>query len=258
MQELCHLFCEKILDAKFIEEYGEKLIDDDDVYSDENLNFLNFYYIKLKKIIEKIMPQKGKILDVGCSRGYFLDVLDDWETYGIEMSKTSAQIAEKKHGEKIQTCFFENYPETESFFDVITFQDCLDHFINPIDAIQKSKRMLKEGGVLVIKVHNHGCLWAKISKEEFYAIIPPFHLQYFNTKSLAAHIEKEGFEIKKIKYIPHILQLKTVFYRFAMCDKKSLFYKIYEIFKKIPMIGNIPIYKNLKDIVTIVAVKTAQ
>ena len=38
--------------------------------------------------IEKIRPGKGKVLDVGCADGFFLNVANrDWEVAGVELSK---------------------------------------------------------------------------------------------------------------------------------------------------------------------------
>src|SRR3989344_6467949 len=38
--------------------------------------------------IEKLYPQQGKILDLGCATGFFLEVAKDrgWDPYGIDIS----------------------------------------------------------------------------------------------------------------------------------------------------------------------------
>lgn len=227
---------------------------DEFVYDEANVKFLDFYFHRLRTLIENEIPNKGKILDIGCSSGYFLDVMEGWQCFGNEISPMQAVLAKQKHGDNIQCCDFEDYISQEDFFDVITLQDCLDHFIDPVATIDKARKLLKKDGVLIVKVHNIGCLWAKLTKENFYAIIPPYHLQYFTTNSLCKMLTKFNFKISKKIYIPHLLKFKTVFYRLSKGSRQSFCYKIYKWLDKYS-IGNIPIYKNLHDIITIIAKK---
>ena len=54
---------------------------EDPTYADSNQRCLNYYYSKIKLYIEKQMPNKGKILDVGCSSGYFLNLMETSASY---------------------------------------------------------------------------------------------------------------------------------------------------------------------------------
>src|SRR5271165_1605906 len=47
----------------------------DESYDDTNLECLNYYYRKLGDLIRDYYPQPGRLLDVGCSRGWFLDAM---------------------------------------------------------------------------------------------------------------------------------------------------------------------------------------
>lgn len=57
----------------------------DETYDDTNLECLNYYYRRLGDLIRTRLPQPGKLLDVGCSRGWFLDVMGGWECHGNEI-----------------------------------------------------------------------------------------------------------------------------------------------------------------------------
>ncbi|QGZ92825.1 methyltransferase domain-containing protein [Microcystis aeruginosa FD4] len=130
--------------------------------------FLNHYYNKLKREIYRITGKtSGNILDVGCSGGYFLDIMQEWNRYGIEISDKEASIAKSKYGDNIVSVVIENYPVRESFFDVITLQDVLDHCINPTEVIDSCYKMLKPGGLIIIKVHDISCLYARIRDLRF-------------------------------------------------------------------------------------------
>jgi hypothetical protein len=106
----------------------------------------------------------------------------------------------------------------------------------------------------MLPVHDISCLYARISGKTFYAILPPFHLFYFSKKPLAFILTRSGFRHFKFNHIGQIIQLKTVFYRLSKGNKNSFFYKIYLLLSRFSL-GNIPIPKNLHDIITVFATK---
>jgi SAM-dependent methyltransferase len=228
----------------------------DEVYVESNADCLNYYYRKLRDVIRARFPKPGKILDLGCSRGWFLDVMTGWECHGSEISTTDAAAAQERYGNRIVTGSFEEYPLRENYFDVITLQDVFDHFRDPIPALEKCYRMLRPGGLIVIKVHNISCLYARLTGPKFYAIIPPSHLFYYNRRSLALALSKSGFQMVDSKFIGHILKVQTVFWRLSRSNKESPFYRIYRALEGTAL-GNIGFHKNLHDIITVLAIKPA-
>ena len=226
----------------------------DFIYADpENVENLNYYFRKLRDLLEASVPQ-GRILDVGCSAGYFLNVMNGWERYGIEIPSIWAEMARKNYGDNIHVGTLEdsNYPA--EFFDVITLQDTFDHLVDPLESLQVCRRLLKPGGRIVIKVHNIECLYARLSGRRFYAIIPPSHLFYFSKDTLKLALEKSGYGLEVSTFIGHTLFLKTIPYRLSRSNQKSLFYKAYQLLDKSPL-GNIKVPKNLHDIITVVGIK---
>ncbi len=252
-KECSLLFVKEKLTQKELNSYYERS-DDDCVYSDpENIENLKYYYLKLRALIESRIT-KGKILDIGCSEGHFLDVMEGWDRYGIELPNTYAETAKAKYGDNIHIGTLEDYECRDPFFDIITMQDVLDHLIDPLLALKKCHSLLKPSGLIVIKVHNLSCLLARITGAGFYALIPPFHLSYFNRTSLQEALSKTGFEIIYHKYIAHILFLKTIPYRLARGRKSGFFHSLHRLLSR-SSIGNIKIKKNLHDIITVVAKK---
>jgi 2-polyprenyl-3-methyl-5-hydroxy-6-metoxy-1,4-benzoquinol methylase len=208
----------------------------------------------LRKRIDATVSQPGKIFDVGCSGGWFLEVMKGWECYGCEIAPAYAEMARRRFGDRIFTGTLEDYPSADDYFDVITLQDVLDHCPEPLPVLAKCRRMLKEGGLLVIKVHNISCLYAKLTGAGFYAIIPPSHLFYYDRRTLALAAAKAGFEVVETKFIAHLLRISTVFMRLSRGNRKSLFYRIYSALAD-RSLGRITIRKNLHDIITVFTVK---
>ncbi|MDD5530426.1 MAG: class I SAM-dependent methyltransferase [bacterium] len=229
-------------------------VDCDYTYADqENIENLKFYYLKLADWISKKMPT-GKILDIGCSGGYFLDYMKGWDCHGIEISSLYAEKAKAKHGNNIHTGTVEDYEYKKEYFDVITLQDVLDHMPDPLQALAKCNSLLKPGGIIVIKVHDISCLFAKLLGPRFYAFVPIFHLVYFNKKNLIETLSMSGFKTEEYKYLAHLLFLKTIFYRLSQDNKKNFFYKLYNVINR-SSLRNIKIKKNLYDIITVFARK---
>ncbi len=224
------------------------------MYSDDNRECLDYYYQQLRKLIEARVSSPGRIFDAGCSGGWFLETMKDWECYGCEIAPPDAEIARRRFGNRIFTGTLADYPAAENHFDVITLQDVFDHFPEPLPTLAKCRLMLKDGGLLVIKVHNISCLYARLTGAGFYAVVPPSHLFYYDRRTLTLAATKSGFEVVDAKFIAHLLRISTVFMRLSRGDTKSPFYRIYSALAD-RSLGRIKIKKNLHDIITIFAVK---
>ena len=245
------LFVRGSITPEILARHYETSASDAFIYTQENISYLNHYFDRLKRKIH-VMTGKtsGNILDVGCSGGYFLDRMEGWDRYGIEISTSEASIAKSKYGDRIISDSIENYPIKEAVFDVITLQDVLDHCIDPVTVIDICHRMLKPDGLIAVKVHDVSCLYARLTGKNFYAVTPPSHLFYFSRKPLEFLLKKGGFRNLKFEHIGQVIQLKTVFYRLSRGYDKSIFYKFYLLVSRLPF-GGMPIPKNLHDIITV-------
>lgn len=227
---------------------------DDNVYIDNsNLDNLSFYYKKLKAEIEK-RTQSGKILDIGCSGGHFLDVMTGWDRYGIEISPASL-IAREKYGAHVSQDTLHRGQWAAGFFDVITLLDSFDHMQNPLDVLSICRELLKPGGLIVVKVHDISSLFARACGSRYYALLPPYHLSYFSPSTLRFALQKRDFSPVGHMYVPHVLFLRTIFDRLSRGDQSSPFSKIHDALHGTAL-GNLRIRKNVFDIMTMFAVAT--
>jgi 2-polyprenyl-3-methyl-5-hydroxy-6-metoxy-1,4-benzoquinol methylase len=229
---------------------------EDEAYDESNVECLNAYYEKLGGIIRSRFPKPGKLLDVGCARGWFLDSMPDWECHGNEIAVSYAATAREKHGDRIVVGPFDQYPMLEEYFDVITLQDVFDHIRDPLPMLEKCYRLLKPGGLIAIKVHNISCLYAKLTGRNFYAMIPPSHLFYYDRQTLGLTLKKSGFQVIDSKFIGHLFKVKTVFHRLSKGNENSAYHRLYKALDH-SALGEIKFNKNLHDIITMLAVKPA-
>lgn len=227
---------------------------DDYIYNDpKNIENLNYSYVKLAELISRRIPT-GKILDVGCSGGYFLDCMQGWECYGIERVSLYAEKAKAKYGNNIHQGTLEDYECASGYFDVITLQNVLDHMPDPLQALNRCNSLLKPNGLIVVKVHDFSCLFARLMGLNFYAFYPLQHLVYFNKENLTKALLLCGFEVGEYTYLVELLFLKTIPYRFARGTQGTFSYRIFKWLNH-STLGNIKIRKNLHDIITVFARK---
>ncbi|MBU2265130.1 class I SAM-dependent methyltransferase [Patescibacteria group bacterium] len=220
----------------------------------ENVENIKYYYKNLRSVILKKMST-GKILDIGCNTGFFLDVMEGFECYGIDRSPSHGKIAQARYGKNVFIGTFEDYPAPDWLFDCITLQDVLDHTIDPLEVLKKCNRLLRPGGFLIVKVHDVSCLYAKITGRNFYAFLPPLHLFYFSRTSLTRIFKKALFDVEFSKHMGHRLFLSTIFYRLSRENQNSIFFKMFKLISG-TRLGHKKIYKNLHDIITVFAIKT--
>lgn len=227
----------------------------DPAYYEENRAQLDYYYHKLSAMIRRQRPNGKRIFDVGCSRGWFLDTMTGWDCHGNEINEFESREAQKRHGGKVVRGPFDTCSPYRDPFDVITIQDVLDHFIDPIAIIRKARSMLGPKGLLVIKVHDFSCLWAKVRGKKFYAVIPPCHLTYFTRRSLRLLCENNGFRIDQMKHYAQAITIPTIFFRLAHSKRDSHLGKIYLMLQK-TWLRKVSVKKNFHDIITLFATKT--
>jgi SAM-dependent methyltransferase len=106
-------------------------------------------YQRERASIERLRPGGGRILDVGCGLGLFLErfTAPKWQRFGVEISERAAQEA-RSRGVSVKT-FASAYEYEPGYFDVIVFRGTLQLIPTPFAVIKDCIRLLAAGGLLV-------------------------------------------------------------------------------------------------------------
>ena len=117
----------------------------------------SFFISALRYLSSRCHKKKKTILDVGCGYGYFLDLAarKGWDTSGIEVVSDAVGAAERRIGKGNifhGTLKEARYPDNS--FDAISLWDVLFIVENPFEELRECYRILKEGGVIGIRVRN--------------------------------------------------------------------------------------------------------
>jgi len=155
--------------------------------------------IKRGRITKHIKP--GRILDIGCGRGLFLDVMrrGGWSVLGTELSKETASYASEVYDLEVLTGDLIKHQLPGESLDAININQVLEHLKNPAEVLTECRRLLRKGGLLVISVPDLRSLQFTVGKENWFLLDLPCHLFHFTEEGLKGLLKKNGFHIRRIK-----------------------------------------------------------
>jgi 2-polyprenyl-3-methyl-5-hydroxy-6-metoxy-1,4-benzoquinol methylase len=158
------------------------------------------FRIRRKRRIKEYI-KRGRILDIGCGRGLFLNIMrkDGWDVMGAEFDEEIASNAFKAYGVSVKTGNPSEWGLSDESFDVITINHALEHIKNPVEILNASKRLLRKGGLLVIATPNISSLQAAAGKKVWFHLDIPYHLYHFSEEGLVRLLQKNSFNISRIR-----------------------------------------------------------
>jgi 2-polyprenyl-3-methyl-5-hydroxy-6-metoxy-1,4-benzoquinol methylase len=154
--------------------------------------------------VERHAPERGRLLDVGCSAGSFLLAARarGWQVRGIDVSPDAVEHAATAHALDVRVATLEDAAFPPKTFDVITLFECIEHLLHPARALQAAHGLLRDGGLLVITTPNVGGFVPRITYQILGRTIgawehptPPHHLYQFSRRTLEALLRKSGFTV---------------------------------------------------------------
>lgn len=153
----------------------------------------DFYELNLA-YIEKIR-QKGKLLEIGCGLGHFLNAAKKrgWETVGVELSEFAAKYASDTFGLRVYHGLFENFGFADNHFDVVALWATLEHLTDPVKKLFEICRVLKPGGMLMFSVPNHNFLMTHLYGMKKTDMQYCEHIYHFPFKTLKKILNRTGF-----------------------------------------------------------------
>jgi len=175
------------------------------------------------RAITSIKRNPGRLLDIGCSTGLFLQAMQSkhgWEAYGVEINEYPASIAREKYHLNIFHGSLEQASYPPAFFDAVTLWDVLEHLPDPSSTLQEVKRIIKPDGVLIVRVPNYDSWDAIIFGPAWAGLDVPRHFYVFSQNCLVNILEKNGFTAPKLNCKIGSFPMFVISLRFWM-NKKS-------------------------------------
>lgn len=161
-------------------------------------------YLQNKNYIKflDIGAGEGKTLIEGSNRG--------WDVTGIDIVDNRIENAKSGKINFIVAKFLE-YPFPDNYFDFIYLDSVLEHVLEPVEYLDKIKRIIKNKGIIYIGVPNEDSLFNDVRRfifkiigrqeisEKIKPFCSPYHVVGFNFISLNFLIKKLNLTVRNFR-----------------------------------------------------------
>ncbi len=173
------------------------------------------YSLDKKVALVKRYQGKGRVLDIGCGTGHFLQRLarHGYQVYGVEPEPSARSFATEQFNLNV-------FPDLKSLTDefsefrTITLWHVLEHVAHLDAYLLSIKKVLHPEGTLIIALPNPESHDARHYHEYWAAFDLPRHLYHFTRKSMKKLSHKFGFDLLQI------LPMKFDAYYISMLSEK--------------------------------------
>lgn len=141
------------------------------------------------------------MLEIGSSYGFFLEAArsDGWQPTGIELDAAAATYGRQKMGLKIHSGTLESeLTRLEPPYDAIVMFHVIEHVREPILLLQHCRKLLRTGGVLILKTPNIASWIARKTGAYWVWLSPPAHVHLFSPETLGLALRSCGFLMEDI------------------------------------------------------------
>ena len=242
---------------------AHQLIDEEERESGlKELRLCNFK--KLLARIRFLKPNNGRLLDVGCAHGWFLEVAgNDFDVLGLEPDKLVFD-ATLRRGLAVRKGYFPDALDESEKFDIIIFNDVIEHIPDIKHIFESCSQRLNNDGLLVLNLPSSNGIFYRTSKILCRIGLPVFferlwqkdlpspHLYYFNQFNLINLLEASGFEVKE-KGTLSTMRMAGLYTRISYTGKLNIVARLF-VYACVAIV--LPLFKLLpSDIIYVISTR---
>ncbi len=142
-----------------------------------------------------MLDKKKEVLDIGCSKGEFLDVFKSmgYECFGIEYDDNAAKDAKKKY--KVWNGDLEKI-EIDRKFNLVTIRGTIQYFINPKKYFDKISNLVADNGIIYISSSpNSESLCFNLFKDKFTLPVTVTDYWVYSQKLLTKYFKSKNIDL---------------------------------------------------------------
>ncbi|MBI5684661.1 MAG: class I SAM-dependent methyltransferase [Verrucomicrobia bacterium] len=164
--------------------------------------FRVFTVLEQKRILSAVKGCR-RVLDIGCGSGWMAQRLQHQsaEAYGVDTSEAAIALAAGKVDASRLRCGTLASANFETgFFDAAVAVHVLEHIEDPVAFATEARRILKEDGILLLRIPNLASLEARLAGENWYHFDYPFHVAHYSPRAVTRLLQTSGFRDVRISF----------------------------------------------------------
>lgn len=179
-------------------------------------------YVEAFRMVDRRLPDGGRLLDFGSARGTFLSALRDaglgerWRLEGVDINPDEVAMG-RDRGLDLHCGTLESQDCAPGSFDAVAAFSVLEHLQDPVATVSEIARVTRQGGRLLIIVPSGRCLIIGLAllanrllrdraRSFTDNVFHEEHIYYFTPETLSRLLQKVGFEVEEVFYTPSYLE----------------------------------------------------
>ncbi|AFG37733.1 methyltransferase domain-containing protein [Spirochaeta africana] len=161
------------------------------------------------RVLNRLYPEKGSLLDIGCALGPFLQAASDegWQPCGIDISADAVAWVQQHLnlpaavGDPLELDFQQLFGCEQ--FSAVTLWYVIEH-IDRLDALlRRISHLLRPGGIFALSTPNGAGVSARTGFRRFLLNGPEDHVTIFEPRHMQTLFGRYGFQVEKIVITGH-------------------------------------------------------
>jgi len=184
-----------------------------DVVDEQYLKHETSRRLSSRKLLQTLRAHKpdGKLLDVGCATGDFLDEARSlgYVSEGLEPCVWSSEVA-RQRGLVVHRDLLEGFArDHREEYDIATLWGVIEHFADPVAEVERIAQLLKPGGFLAIWTGDVDSVTSRALGRRWW-YWQGQHIQYFTRRSLNHLLMGEGLQSVEERIYPFAASYDTL------------------------------------------------
>ena len=175
-----------------LEKLGEAFVE---TYIREEPFYRDYFRRKVNDLLKVAPP--GRILDVGCATGVFLDEgrRAGFQEVGVDLLASAVAYARDRLKVDARLGMLEEMGFAPAQFDAVSLFQTIEHVPDPAGLVRELARLLRPGGVLLLTTPDSRGFAARLMGRRWFEYYNEEHLTYFEERSLRRLLADGEFTI---------------------------------------------------------------
>ena len=178
-----------------------------------------------RRFVERLVPLQpaGRLLELGCAYGYFLDVArEHWDVAGIDLSPVAVAACAQRFGPAVICGDLLTVDLPIGHYDLVAAWDMIEHVNEPAPYVKRAFDLLRPGGHLVLTTGDVSSPAARLLGRRWRLMTPPSHLTFFSRHGMLAALTRAGYEDVRFETAGYARAVSFVLFRlFGHADALS-------------------------------------